>query len=110
MTYLGLLRIPGRYIFAVTSLMIAFLAAGLASQAIAFLQQADVITALSGVLWDSSNILSDSSLVGRVLHTLVGYNDRPSGMQVIVYLAVLGLTFALMKAVAPPPIPAHIRR
>ena len=110
LTYLGLLRVPGRYIFAVTSLMIAFLAAGLASQAVAFLQQADVITALSGVLWDSSHILSDSSLVGRILHTLIGYNDRPSGMQVIVYLSMLGLTFALMKAAAPPPIPAHIRR
>jgi high-affinity iron transporter len=48
--------------------------------------------------------------LGRVLHTLIGYTDRPSGMQVVVYLAVLSLTFVLMKAVAPPPIPAHIRR
>jgi hypothetical protein len=31
-------------------------------------------------------------------------------MQVVVYLAVLSFTFVLMKAVAPPPIPAHIRR
>jgi high-affinity iron transporter len=110
MTYLGLLKLPGRYLFAVTSIMIAFLAAGLAAQAIAFLQQADVVTALSNVVWDSSPILSDSSLLGRVLHTLIGYTDRPSGMQVVVYLAVLSLTFILMKAVAPPPIPAHIRR
>jgi high-affinity iron transporter len=90
--------------------MIAFLAAGLAAQAIAFLQQADVITALSNVVWDSSGILSDSSFAGRVLHTLIGYTDRPSGMQVVVYLAVLSFTFVLMTAVAPPPIPAHIRR
>lgn len=110
LTYFGLLKIPGRYLFAVTTWMIAFLAAGLAAQAVAFLQQADVITALSGVVWDSSGILSDSSFAGRVLHTLIGYTDRPSGMQVVVYLAVLSLTFILMKAVAPPPIPAHIRR
>jgi high-affinity iron transporter len=110
MTYLGLLKLPGRYLFAVTSIMIAFLAAGLAAQAIAFLQQADLVTALGNVVWDSSHILSDSSLLGRVLHTLIGYTDRPSGMQVVVYLAVLSLTFVLMKAVAPPPIPAHIRR
>lgn len=109
LTYLGLLRIPGRYLFAVTSLMIAFLAAGLASQAIAFLQQADIITSLSSVLWDSSGILSDSSLIGRVLHTLVGYTDRPSGMQVAVYLAVLALTFILMKAVSKPRVPARAR-
>jgi high-affinity iron transporter len=44
-----------------------------------------------------------------VLHTLVGYNDQPTGMQVLVYVATLALTYLLMKLVAPPPIPAHIR-
>ena len=110
LTYLGLLRIPGRYLFAVTSLMIAFLAAGMAAQAIGFLEQANVVTALGTVLWDSSDILSDSSLLGKVLHTLIGYNDRPSGMQVVIYLAILAVTYVLMKFAAPVPIPAHLRR
>lgn len=110
LTYFGLLRIPGRYLFAVTSLMIAFLAAGMAAQAIGFLEQADVVTALNRVLWDSSDILSDSSLPGKVLHTLIGYNDRPTEMQAAVYVATLALTYIMMKVVAPPPIPAHIRR
>ena len=43
-TYLGLITIPTRYLFAVTSTLIALLAAGMASQAIAFLQQADILT------------------------------------------------------------------
>ena len=110
LTYLGLLRIPGRYLFAVTSLMIAFLAAGMAAQAIGFLEQANMVTALGTVLWDSSGILSDSSLFGKVLHTLIGYNDRPSGMQVVIYLAILAVTYVLMKFAAPVPIPAHLRR
>ncbi|HLL27752.1 MAG TPA: FTR1 family protein [Xanthobacteraceae bacterium] len=110
LTYLGLLRVPGRYLFAVTSLMIAFLAAGMASQAIGFLEQADIVTALNTILWDSSGILSDSSLLGKVLHTLIGYNDQPTGMQVVVYVATLAITYVLMKLAAPPPIPAHIRR
>ncbi len=110
LTYLGLLRIPGRYLFAVTSLMIAFLAAGMAAQAIGFLEQANMVTALGTVLWDSSGILSDSSLLGKVLHTLIGYNDRPSGMQVVIYLAILAVTYVLMKFAAPVPIPAHLRR
>jgi len=95
LTYLGLLRIPGRYLFAVTSVMIAFLAAGMAAQAIGFLEQANMVTALGTVLWDSSGILSDSSLLGKVLHTLIGYNDRPSGMQVVIYLAILAVTYVL---------------
>jgi len=110
LTYLGLLRIPGRYLFAVTSLMIAFLAAGMAAQAVGFLEQADMVTALGTVLWDSSGILSDSSLLGKVLHTLIGYNDRPTGMQMVIYLAILAVTYILMKFAAPVPIPAHLRR
>jgi high-affinity iron transporter len=109
LTYLGLLKIPGRYLFAVTSIMIAFLAAGMAAQAVGFLEQAGKLTILSATLWNTSGILSDSSLFGKVLHTLVGYNDQPTGMQVLVYVAVLVLTYLLMKVVAPPPIPAHIK-
>ena len=101
LTYFGLLRIPGRYLFAATSLMIAFLAAGMASQAVAFLEQADVLTALGSTVWDSSWLLSDSSLLGRALHTLVGYSDRPTAMQLVVYAATLGATFLLMKLFAP---------
>jgi high-affinity iron transporter len=110
LTYFGLLRIPGRYLFAVTSLMIALLAAGMAAQAVGFLEQANIVTAFSAVLWNSSGILSDSSLLGKVLHTLIGYNDQPSGMQVAVYVATLAVTYVLMKLAAPTPIPAHLRR
>src|SRR5689334_14422660 len=44
-TYRGLLHIPERHLFGVTGIMIAFLAAGMAAQAIAFLEQADLVTA-----------------------------------------------------------------
>ena len=103
LTYLGLVRIPNRHLFAVTSILIALLAAGMASQAVLFLNQANVLVALDGVLWDTSGILSDSSLLGRALHTLVGYTDRPTEMQFVAYAATLLLTFVLMKLFAPTP-------
>ncbi len=46
-TYLGLVTIPTRRLFAVTTMLITFLAAGLAAQAVVFLQQAGVVTALA---------------------------------------------------------------
>ena len=104
---LGAPTTPGRYLFAATSLMIAFLAAGMASQAVAFLAQADVLTALGNTVWDSSWLLSDSSIPGRALHTLIGYSDRPTAMQLLVYAATLALTFFLMKLFAPAPKVAH---
>jgi len=104
LTYLGLVSVPVRYLFAVTSTLIAFLAAGMAAQAVAFLQQADLVTALDQTVWDTSWILRDDSLLGRALHTLVGYVDQPTAMQLIVYAATLIVIVVLMKlfAVAPP--------
>ncbi|MGA2638141.1 FTR1 family iron permease [Methylocella sp.] len=101
LTFLGLVRIPGRYLFGVTTVLITFLAAGLAAQSVVFLQQAGIVTALEGTMWDTSAILSDSSLLGRVLHTLVGYTDQPSAMQLLVYSVTLIVIFGLTKAFAP---------
>ena len=95
--YSGLARIPMHHLFAVTSWLIALLAAGLASQAIVFLQQAGLVTVLSRVVWDTSSVLSDGSLAGKALHTLVGYADRPTGIQVLVYIATLVTIFTLMR-------------
>ncbi len=101
-TYLGLVTIPARYLFAVTSTLIAFLAAGLAAQAIAFLQQAAIVTALDETVWDTSWLLSDSSLLGRALHTLIGYVDQPTAMQLIAYAATLATIVVLMKLFSTP--------
>ena len=106
-TYFGMLTIPQRYLFGVTSFMIALLAAGMAAQAIGFLEQANVVLALDRVAWDSSWLLSDSSILGRVLRTLIGYNDRPTVMQLTVYCATLAVMFSLMKLLAPPPRGRH---
>jgi high-affinity iron transporter len=102
MTYLGLITIPTRYLFSVTSALIALLAAGMAAQAIAFLQQADILTALDETVWDTSWLLSDSSYLGRALHTLIGYVDQPTAMQLIVYAATLAAIVTLMKLFASP--------
>jgi high-affinity iron transporter len=110
LTYLGLVTIPARYLFSVTSTLIALLAAGMAAQAIAFLQQANVLTAFDQTVWDTSWILRDESLLGRALHTLIGYVDRPTAMQLIVYAATLAIITVLMKlfAVSPAPRPQTV--
>jgi len=40
---------------------------------------------------------------------LIGYSDRPTAMQLIVYLATLAVMFGLMRVFAPEPkaVPAH---
>ena len=102
MTYLGLVTIPARYLFSVTSALIALLAAGMAAQAIAFLEQANILTVGGETVWDTSWILSDSSFLGRALHTLIGYVDQPTAMQVVVYAGTLATIILLMKLFAAP--------
>ena len=101
--YFGLLRIPTRHVFMVTSRLIGLLAAGMAAQATVFLQQADLINVFPRVLWDTSGFLSEGSLMGKALHSLIGYSDRPTGIQLIVYLATLVVIFTLMRLFGHPP-------
>jgi high-affinity iron transporter len=103
LTYLGLLAIPNRHIFSVTSWLIALLAAGMAAQAVQFLNSAGLVVALDRTLWDTSWLLSEKSIFGRLLHTLVGYIDRPTEMQLIVYVATLLAMFLLMRIARPTP-------
>ena len=88
--YRGLLTIPLRHLFAVTGVMIALVAAGMASQAVAILAGADLIPSWGYDIWNSSSLLPQSSLLGRTLQVLVGYAERPMGVQVAAYVAVLG--------------------
>jgi high-affinity iron transporter len=97
LTYFGLLAIPSRYIFSVTSWLIAFLAAGMAAQSVQFLNSAGVLLTLDQTMWDTSWLLSQSNLFGQLMHTLIGYTARPSAMQLIVYVGVLVAMYLLMR-------------
>jgi high-affinity iron transporter len=103
LTYYGLLAIPTRHIFSVTSWLIALLAAGMAAQSVQFLNSAGLVVALDSVVWDTSWVLSEGSLVGRLLHVLIGYTERPTAMQVLVYAATLVAMFLLMQVARSMP-------
>lgn len=99
--YAGLLKLSQRRLFAVTSWLITLLAAGMAAQGAGYLIAADMAPSLGDQLWDTSALLSDHSIPGLVLRTLVGYIDRPAGLQVIAWLVtVLGIS-ALTGALRP---------
>jgi high-affinity iron transporter len=98
--YFGLLRIPAKRLFSVTGWLILLLAAGMAAQAVAFLVQADVLPPIGQAVWDTSRLLPDDSLVGKLLHTLIGYTARPYGIQLATYFLTLGILLGLMRLVA----------
>jgi high-affinity iron transporter len=89
--YLGLLAIPLHRLFSVTSWLIALVAAGMAGQAAAILANIDLIPSFGFELWDTSWLLPQDSILGRALHALVGYSDRPMGVQLAAYVVVLAV-------------------
>jgi high-affinity iron transporter len=89
--YLGLLAIPLRRLFSVTAWLIALVAAGMAGQAAAILANIDLIPSWGFELWDTSWLLPQDSILGRALHVLAGYSDRPMGVQLAAYLVVLAV-------------------
>lgn len=74
--------------FAITGLLLVFIAAGLlvhsvhAATDLGLLDHADAV-------WDTSGALSDDSVVGRVLHALVGYTSQPTLLQAVLYFGYL---------------------
>jgi high-affinity iron transporter len=103
LTYFGLMRIPQRALFATTTALITLLAAGMAAQAVAFLERANWLNALDTVVWDSAWLLPEKSILGRTMHTLVGYTDQPTEMQILAYAGVLLMTYMLMRMTGPQP-------
>lgn len=89
MIYFGLSRIKPQHLFSVTNALILLLAAGIASQLARALAQSGLVNIWSGALWDTSATLTTDSPTGMLLHALVGYDARPSGLQLAFYLATL---------------------
>jgi len=95
--YFGLLQIPARRLFAVTNTLIMLLAAAMASQGVAYLVSADLLPAWGHSIWDTSALLSDRSIFGKMLHSLIGYTARPEGIQIAAYIVTFGAIYSLER-------------
>ncbi len=87
--YKGLFRFATKYIFKICSFFMTFIAAGLSAEAARILLSIGMINFLPEVIWDTSNIISNSSATGKVLKILIGYSARPSGAEAIFYLSTI---------------------
>ena len=97
-------RLSLQRFFAVTSVLLLFLAAGMVSAGIGKLQGLGFLPQ-SDILWDTSSLLADQSLVGGFLSGLVGYRARPTALEVGAYVTYLLLAGILIfrEALSTPP-------
>ncbi len=87
--YLGLIKFAGKYIFKISSTLLLFIAAGLAAQGAGILTSVGAITMYTDQIWDSSWLVTDYSLVGKMLNNIIGYTAKPNGMQLIFYVSTI---------------------
>jgi high-affinity iron transporter len=86
MLYMGLIKMSARYMLNFTSWVLLLLVAGLTAHAAGYLTAAGYFETMSDPVWDTSWLLAESSLLGQTLHTLIGYTEQPSAIQLIFYV------------------------
>jgi high-affinity iron transporter len=78
-----------RRFFRVLGIALMVFAAGLLADAVENMQQLHWLGFGRHVIWNTSGTVSESSNFGDVLHSLLGYADRPTVLQAFVWLIFL---------------------
>lgn len=89
------LRFPMRRFFQVVGTLLTLFGAGILANGIEDMQHLGWLPFGRQVLWDSGHVISTRSLVGDLLHGMLGYAQRPSLLQVTVYGTYLAVFLVL---------------
>ncbi|MFK8040463.1 MAG: FTR1 family protein [Rickettsiaceae bacterium] len=97
--YFGLIKLPIKYIFKISSTLLIFIAASLASEAAGILVSSGLVSSstYSQELWDSAWLISNNSNLGKILHSIIGYNARPSMLEGIFYISTILIAITCAK-------------
>ena len=89
-------RLDFRLFFRVMGIILIFFAAGLLGDAVQNMQALGWLPFGQHIVWNTGNILAESTTVGDILHTMLGYSEAPTVLQTTLYacyLAVFGFVF-----------------
>ncbi len=99
-------RLDFRVFFRVMGILLIFFAAGLLGSAIGQMQSLGWLPFANAHLWDLRATLSDESMVGGLLHGLLGYSDNPTILQSVFYVAYLVIAGSFFWRETRKPMPA----
>ncbi len=85
-------RLNLRRFFMTLGVILMVFAAGLLADAVENLQQLGWLPFGEHVLWNTSRVVSEASSLGDVAHSLLGYADRPTVLQAVVWVAYLAIS------------------
>ena len=105
-------RIPVRRFFAITTVLLLLVAAGLLASALARLDNLGYVPSTQSV-WDTSRLLADGKGVGGFFAGLIGYRARPTLLEALAWLTYVVSVGALLwmpRPSRPMPSPEVARR
>lgn len=95
--YIGLFRAVTSYLFPLVTFLMYFIAASFAAHAAQLLTASGIVDIGIESLWDTSAVVSDSSIVGKLLNILFGYIAKPNSLELAFYCSTLIIIFALSR-------------
>jgi high-affinity iron transporter len=112
LVFRGSRRIPVRRFFAITTVLLLLVAAGLLASALARLDNLGYVPSTQSV-WDTSWLLADGKGVGGFFAGLIGYRARPTLLEALAWLTYVVSVGALLwmpRPSRPMPSPEVARR
>jgi len=95
--YLGLIKMSARYMLRVTGWLLVLLVAGLSSQGAGNLVAAGYFSGFSSQMWNTHWLLAQDGIAGKALHSLIGYSERPTQVEVAFYVVTLLSLLSIMN-------------
>ncbi len=104
--YKGSLRISMKALFKWTSIFLILFAAGMVAYGIHELQEAGLLLIGPTEIWNINPplladggfpLLHEKGLIGGMAKALLGYNGNPSALEIVAYVAYLGIAFTYLR-------------
>jgi high-affinity iron transporter len=89
-------RLDYRIFFRVMGILLLFFGAGLLADAVQNMQLLGWLAFGTTPLWNTSGILSESTVIGDLLHGIIGYAEEPTvlqGLLYVMYVLIVGSIF-----------------
>ncbi len=104
--YSTTLKLNLQRFFQVTGVVLILFAAGLVGHSVAEFNEAGLIPAIISPIWNLNPLLNDSSFVGSIFATLLGYHGSPSLTEALAYSTyAVAVLFAFLAAKKSHPAP-----
>jgi high-affinity iron transporter len=99
--YYALLNLGRRAAGLTGAVLLSLVAAGMIAQAVQLLIQADWLPS-QYPLWDSSWLVEEQTVTGQLLYALVGYEATPTLLQIVFYVAAIGVLVSAVVLLGRP--------